>query len=96
MKPTKKQIEAEIRRKMDASYNSHIESLKKRINVCANNSYRLAGEFDILWLEIAKLKKQIRQYEDWNERLMEFIYEKTLTASKPLPSGAQPANTTSI
>lgn len=73
MKPTKKQIEAEIRRKMAASYNSHIESLKKRIDIWADRATELAGECDLLKIENASLKEQIRQYEDWNERLMEFM-----------------------
>ena len=73
MKPTKKQIEAEIRRKLSASYNSHIESLKKRIDIWANRATELAGECDLLKIENASLKEQIRQYEDWNERLIEFM-----------------------
>ncbi len=58
---------------MAASYNSQIESLKKRIDVWANRATELAGECDLLKIENASLKEQIRQYEDWNERLMEFM-----------------------
>ncbi len=73
MKQNKKQIEAALRNKMAAQYTAKVADLKKEIENLreVNKEYRTRA----YKAEQEKLEMQdkLHQYEDWNNRLQEFM-----------------------
>jgi predicted nuclease with TOPRIM domain len=72
-KLNKKQIEANLRNKLAAQYKEKTEQLK-------NEKAVLEKRYNEMWerarkaeIERDELKEKVAQYEDWNNRLQEFM-----------------------
>ena len=73
MKKTPNQIREELRRKMAANHENELERLRQE-NLDIWHRYRDVCKTNTeLSAENEKLKEQVRQYEDWNNRLMEYM-----------------------
>ena len=73
MKPNKKQIEANLRNKLASQYTQKINTLKERVNSLISINLEYRTEIHTLKRENFELKDKIQQYEDWIERLHEFM-----------------------
>ena len=69
----KKQIEANLRNKLASQYKEKVEQLKNEKVVLEkryNEMYERARKAEI---ERDELQEKVAQYEDWNNRLQEFM-----------------------
>lgn len=73
MKPNKKQIEANLRNKLASQYTQKINTLKERVSSLISINLEFRTEIQTLKRENFELKDKIQQYEDWIERLHEFM-----------------------
>ena len=73
MKPNKKQIEANLRNKLASQYTQKINLLKERVSSLISINLEYRTEVNTLKRENFELKDKIQQYEDWIERLHEFM-----------------------
>ena len=73
MKQTKKQIEADLRNKICKQYTSHIDNLQERLDKVANELYEERKKRIEAQTKVEELEEKVRQYEDWNRRLQEFM-----------------------
>lgn len=73
MKPNKKQIEANLRNKLASQYTQKINLLKEHVNSLTSTNVEFQTEIHTLKRENLELKDKIQQYEDWIERLHEFM-----------------------
>ena len=73
MKPNKKQIEASLRNKLAAQYTAKVADLKKEIEDLheANKEYRTRAYK--AEQEKLELQDKVNQYEEWIERLQEYM-----------------------
>lgn len=72
-KLNKKQIEASLRNKLASQYKEKTEQLKAEktaLEIKYNKLWRESCEFK---RERDELKEKVAQYEDWNNRLQEFM-----------------------
>lgn len=89
----RKSIEANLRNKLAAQYKEKSDNLQKRLD-CLDKSYReMHQRARKAEIERDELKDKIQQYEDWIQRLQEFmdmndddrkIYVETLRAKDEL------------
>ena len=73
MKKTPNKIRAELRRQMAHNQNKELEKLraeKHRYTLLYHDSRH---EIEELRIENSELGDKVKQYEDWNRRLMEFM-----------------------
>lgn len=73
MKPNKKQIEANLRNKIASQYKQRINLLNERANSLTSINLAYQNKIQTLKRENFELKDKIQQYEDWIERLHEFM-----------------------
>lgn len=73
MKPNKKQIEANLRNKIASQYKQRINLLNERANSLTSINLVYQNKIQTLKRENLELKDKIQQYEDWIERLHEFM-----------------------
>jgi cell shape-determining protein MreC len=73
MKQTKKQIEADLRNKICKQYTSHIDNLQKRIYELSDKLHNEIKKNIEVQTKMEELEEKVRQYEDWNRRLQEFM-----------------------
>lgn len=76
MKPNKKQIEALLRNKIASQYTGTINELKERVNTLLSDNRNARIKARLLEQENIELKDRLRQYEDWIERLCDFVNMK--------------------
>ena len=72
-KETKKQIKAQIINEIAKQFHSRIKNLEFRLNAQIQMNLDLHKKNDDLRIENLKLKEQLEKYEDWNQRLQEFM-----------------------
>lgn len=73
MKPNKKQIEANLRNKLASQYTQKVNQLKEHVSSLTSTNIEFQNEIHTLKRENFELKDKIQQYEDWIERLHEFM-----------------------
>lgn len=73
MKLNKKQIEANLRNKLVPQYTQKINLLNERVNSLISINLEFRTEINTLKTENFELKDKVQQYEDWIERLHEFL-----------------------
>lgn len=73
MKETKKQIKAQLINKIAVQYAKREKSLKERIGFLEGQYTRAMGRVSDLEKENIELRDKVEQYEDWIERLQEFV-----------------------
>lgn len=73
MKPNKKQIEANLRNKLASQYKQKINLLNERVSSLTSINLVYQNKIQTLKRENFELKDKIQQYEDWIERLHEFM-----------------------
>lgn len=73
MKETKKQIKAQLINEIAAQYAKREKSLKERIGFLAGQYKRAMDRVSDLEKENIELREKVEQYEDWIERLQEFV-----------------------
>lgn len=73
MKKTPNQIREELRRQLAKQHNDEIENLKKLKSQYWEKYAEADRERCRLGKENIELKEKIKQLEDWNRRLMEFM-----------------------
>jgi predicted nucleic acid-binding Zn-ribbon protein len=73
MKPNKQQIKNELRNSIAKQYTHQIGELKQRISELSRELYLTRGRAHKAEQEALELKDKLNQYEDWNNRLMEFM-----------------------
>lgn len=76
MKPNRKQIEALLRNKIASQYTGTINELKERVNTLLSDNRNARIKAHLLEQENIELKDKLRQYEDWIERLCDFVNMK--------------------
>lgn len=93
MKESKKQIEAALRNKMAAQYKTKTERLEQEIARLEKRNAELTTRAHKAEQEKLEMRDRLQQYEDWNNRLQEFMdmneedrvqYVETLRAQKEL------------
>lgn len=72
-KKTRKEIEETLRNKMTNKHNEYVEAQQKRYSELWDTYCRARKECDKYQEENEQLKEKVRQYEDWIERLQEFM-----------------------
>lgn len=73
MKKTPNQIREELRRQMAKNYNNDLENLRgllKKQQLISNDYWQ---RYQRAKSENDELKEKVKQFEDWNNRLMEFM-----------------------
>ena len=73
MKPNKKQIEAALRNKMAAQYTNKVADLNKEIDMLRKSNKEYRERAYKAEQEKLELQDKVNQYEDWNNRLQEFM-----------------------
>ena len=73
MKETKKQIVAQTINKMSAQYNAKLKAVHKQNDELKSKCSVLYNENKSLKENLAEANEKIRQYEDWIQRLQEFM-----------------------
>lgn len=73
MKPNKKQIEAALRNKMAAQYTNKVADLNKEIDMLRKSNKEYRERAYKAEQEKLELQDKLNQYEDWNNRLQEFM-----------------------
>ena len=73
MKPNKKQIEAALRNKMAAQYTNKVADLNKEIDMLRKSNKEYRERVYKAEQEKLELQDKVNQYEDWNNRLQEFM-----------------------
>ena len=73
MKQTKKQIEADLRNKICKQYTGTIDNLQERLDRVAKELYEERKKRIEAQTKMEELEEKVRQYEDWNRRLQEFM-----------------------
>ena len=73
MKQTKKQIEAALRNKMAAQYTNKVADLNKEIDMLRKSNKEYRERAYKAEQEKLELQDKVNQYEDWNNRLQEFM-----------------------
>ena len=73
MKPNKKQIEAALRNKMAAQYTNKVADLNKQIDMLRKSNKEYRERAYKAEQEKLELQDKVNQYEDWNNRLQEFM-----------------------
>ena len=73
MKPNKKQIEASLRNKMAAQYTNKVADLNKEIDMLRKSNKEYRERAYKAEQEKLELQDKVNQYEDWNNRLQEFM-----------------------
>ena len=73
MKQTKKQIEAALRNKMAAQYTNKVADLNKEIDMLRKSNKEYRERAYKVEQEKLELQDKVNQYEDWNNRLQEFM-----------------------
>ena len=73
MKQTKKQIEAALRNKMAAQYTNKVADLNKEIDMLRKSNKEYRERAYKAEQEKLELQAKVNQYEDWNNRLQEFM-----------------------
>lgn len=72
-KKTRKEIEETIRNKMANKHNEYVEHQQKKYSELWGAYCRARKECDKYQEENEQLKEKIQQYEDWINRLQEFV-----------------------
>ena len=72
MKQSRKQIEANLRKKIAKDNNDKYNNLLKRFNQVSEELKNTKEKFYISAKQNSELEEKVRQYEDWNYRLQEF------------------------
>lgn len=72
-KKTRKEIEETIRNKMANKHNEYVEHQQKKYSELWDAYYRARKECDKYQEENEQLKEKVQQYEDWINRLQEFV-----------------------
>lgn len=72
-KKTRKEIEETLRNKMANKHNEYAEAQRKRYCELWGKYQEACGERNKYKQENEELKEKVRQYEDWIERLEEFM-----------------------
>ena len=73
MKTNKKQIEAALRNKMAAQYTNKVADLNKEIDMLRKSNKEYRERAYKAEQEKLELQDKVNQYEDWNNRLQEFM-----------------------
>ena len=73
MKQNKKQIEAALRNKMAAQYTNKVADLNKEIDMLRKSNKAYRERAYKAEQEKLELQDKVNQYEDWNNRLQEFM-----------------------
>ena len=73
MKQNKKQIEAALRNKMAAQYTNKVADLNKEIDMLRKSNKEYRERAYKAEQEKLELQNKVNQYEDWNNRLQEFM-----------------------
>ena len=73
MKQNKKQIEAALRNKMAAQYTNKVADLNKEIDMLRKSNKEYRERAYKAEQEKLELQDKVNQYEDWNNRLQEFM-----------------------
>ena len=73
MKQNKKQIEAALRNKMAAQYTNKVADLNKEIDMLRKFNKEYRERAYKAEQEKLELQDKVNQYEDWNNRLQEFM-----------------------
>ena len=72
-KETKKQIVAQAINKVSAQYNAKLKTFQKQNEELKSKCSTLYNENKSLKENLAEANEKIRQYEDWIQRLQEFM-----------------------
>ena len=72
-KKTRKEIEETIRNKMANKHNEYVEHQQKKYSELWDAYCRARKECDKYQEENEQLKEKVQQYEDWINRLQEFV-----------------------
>ena len=72
-KKTRKEIEQTLRNKMANKHHEYMETQQKKYGELWGRYQESCRECDKYKRENEELKEKIRQYEDWIERLQEFM-----------------------
>ena len=73
MKQNKKQIEAALRNKMAVQYTNKVADLNKEIDMLRKSNKEYRERAYKAEQEKLELQDKVNQYEDWNNRLQEFM-----------------------
>ena len=73
MKQNKKQIEAALRNKIAAQYTNKVADLNKEIDMLRKSNKEYRERAYKAEQEKLELQDKVNQYEDWNNRLQEFM-----------------------
>ena len=73
MKQNKKQIEAALRNKMAAQYTNKVADLNNEIDMLRKSNKEYRERAYKAEQEKLELQDKVNQYEDWNNRLQEFM-----------------------
>ena len=73
MKQTKKEIEADLRNKICKQYTGTIDNLQERLDRVAKELYEESKKRIEAQTKMEELEEKVRQYEDWNNRLQEYM-----------------------
>ena len=73
MKPNKQQIKNELRNSIAKQYTRQISELKREKSELSRELYLTRGRARKAEQEVLELKDKLNQFEDWNNRLMEFM-----------------------
>ena len=73
MKQTKKQIESTLRNKIAAQYTNKVADLNKEIDMLRKSNKEYRERAYKAEQEKLELQDKVNQYEDWNNRLQEFM-----------------------
>lgn len=72
-KETKKQIKAQLINEISAQYHHKIEELENRIKYLTNRLDQQHQEVIDYRHRVLKAEEELEQYQDWNQRLLEFM-----------------------
>ena len=72
-KKTRKEIEETLRNKMANKHNAYAESQRKKYSELWGAYCTMRKERDKYQEENERLKEKVQQYEDWIDRLQEFV-----------------------
>ena len=73
MKQSKKSIEANLRNKLAAQYKEKSDNLQKRLDALDKSYREMHQRARKAEIERDELKDKIQQYEDWIQRLQEYM-----------------------
>lgn len=73
MKETRKQIVEQTRNEVARQYNTKVKELEERLKNLSSEYAELSKKFYQVKCERDEAVDKVKEYEDWNNRLMEFM-----------------------